>query len=321
MAKKNKNGIYLIALVVLIGIYLLVKYVINTAPDSNFDLGALSVDTAKITAITIKQPKDKDPLKLTKSNGEWQVQQAGKTAPADENTIKGIYSVLAEMKIQNVAATEPEKWKEFQLTDSLATEVQLFDQAGQMLKDFYLGKFTYKQNNAYGGMYGNNVSGLTYVRLANRNESFIVKGFLPMSFNRDFNNFRNQTIVRLDKNAVESLSFEYPADTGFVVSKTDSALWIINQKDTADLVKVNQYLGMLSWMRNIHFDDNFTPVQEAVYTFQYSGKNIQPVTVRVYQKDSVNYIINSSQNPKAFFVSNQNGTLKQLLKTVNDFKK
>ncbi len=321
MAKKNKNGIYLLILIVLFGIYLLFKFVINTAPDSNFDLSMLSVDTAKIAAITIKQPKDKDPLKLTETDGKWQVTQAGKTAPADESTIKGIYSVLAEMKIQNVAATSQDKWKEFQLTDSLATEVQLFDQAGQILKDFYIGKFTYRQRNVYGGMYSNNVSGLTYVRLANRDESFIVRGFLPMSFNRDFNNFRNQTIVRLDKNAVENLSFTYPADTGFVVSKADSAVWMINKKDTADIKKVNQYLGMLSWVRDVKFDDNFTPSNDAVYTMQFSGKNFQPVTVRVYQKDSVNYIINSTQNPKTFFVSNKNGTLKRLLKTVSDFKK
>jgi len=318
MAKKNKNGIYLLILVVLIGIYLLVKYGINIAPDSNFDMTALSVDTAKITAITIKQSKDKDLLKLTKTNGAWQVQQGSKIAPADSNTVRGIFGVLADMNIQNVAATSKDKWKDFQLTDSLATEVQLFDQTGQIIKDFYIGKFTYKQNPG-GRMYGNNITGLTYVRLAKGDESFIVKGFLPMSFNRDFNSFRNQTIVRLDKNAVENLSFEYPADTGFVVSKADSALWIINQKDTADFTKVNQYLGTLSWMRDGHFDDSFTPATDAVYTLQFSGKTLQPVTVRVYQKDSVNYVINSSQNPKAFFVSDKNGVLKRLLKTIKDF--
>ncbi len=321
MAKKNKNGIYLLILVVLIGIYLLVKYVINTAPDSNFDMSILSVDTAKITAITIKQPKDKDPLKLTKTNGEWKIQQGEKNAPADSNTVRGIFGVLADMNIQNVAATSKDKWKEFHLTDSLATEVRLFDATGQMVKDFYMGKFSYKQNQG-GRMYGNNnITGLTYVRLANRDESFIVKGFLPMSFNRNFNDFRNQTIVRLDKNSIENLSFQYPADTGFVVAKTDSAVWMINQKDTADFTKVSQYLGILSWMRNGNFDDSFTPATDAVYTVQISGKTIQPVTVRVYQKDSVNYVINSTQNPKAFFVSNQNGILKRLLKTVGDFKK
>ncbi len=320
MNKKNKNGIYLIILVVLIGVYLLVKYVINIAPESNFDMNMLSVDTAQVSGITIIQPKDKNPIKLKNNNGKWQVTQGDKTASADENTLKGIFSTLAEIKIQNLAATGKDKWKEFQLTDSLATEVQLFGSEGKLYKDFFIGKFSYKQNKSpYGQMYRNNVTGLTYVRLNNHDESFIVKGFLPMTFNRDFNNFRNQTLVKLDKNSIDKIVFNYPGDSSFVAEKTDSALWVINQKDTANFKKVDQYLNILKWMRDIHFDDSFSPTQEAAYTIQYSGKNIQPVTIKIYQKDSANYVINSTQNPKAFFDSPLSGTMKQLLKMRQGF--
>ncbi len=320
MAKQNKNTIYLIVLIALIGFYLLFKFVIKPAPDSNFDLNALSVDTSRVAAITIKQPSKKA-IKLSQIGEKWNVSQADKTAEADIRAVKGIHSVLADMKIQNIAATSPDKWKEFHLTDSLATEVQLFDKSGKIIKDFYLGKFSYKQNkNPYERSYGNNVTGLTYVRLAGKNESFIVNGFLPMSFTREFNSFRNQTVLHLNKNDIDKIVFDYPADTGFVVSKKDSLGWFVNNTDSVDRSKVSQYLNSISTIRESNFDDSFKPANKAKYTITYSGKNISDITVKVYQKDSANYILNSSQNPKTFFESSSKN-VKRLMQSAKYFKK
>ena len=57
MASKNKNGLYLLVLVILAGIFILVKYVFTTKPDSNFDMNLLSVDTSKVASILIKQAR------------------------------------------------------------------------------------------------------------------------------------------------------------------------------------------------------------------------------------------------------------------------
>ncbi len=323
MAKKNNNRTYLIILIVLLGVYLLLKFVVNTTPDSNFDMNALSIDTAKIKAITIKQPKWKSPVKLALSNGQWEVSQGEQKAAADRDAIKSLLRVMAEMDIQSIAATDAAKWKDFQLTDSLATEVQVYGDGGKLLKDFYLGKFSYKQNPSAGGMYGrrNGISGLTYVRLSEGDESFIVNGFLPMSFKRDFNAFRDQTLVRLGKDKIQSLTFDYPADSSFVLSKTDSAVWMINHKDTADIKKVNRYLSMLSRLKERKFAEHFTPAGKALYRFQFSGDGFTPVQVEVFPKDSVNYVLHSSQNPAAYFLSNEKGVLKRLKKGKNDFIK
>ncbi len=323
MAKKNKNGLYFIVLVVLIGIFLLVKYVFVNKPNSNFDMNQLSIDTANVASISIKQPKDNEPIKLSKENGIWKASQGNQSYDADDNSIKGILGVLNELKIQNIAGTTEDKWKDYQLTDSAATDVQIFDAGGKLLKDIYIGKFTYKQNNSpYGQMYGqNNISGSTYVRLSSGPESFIVNGFIPMSFNRDLNSFRNQMVAKIDKNNVDHIKFDYTADQSFELTKTDSALWMIDQKDTADFNKVSQYLSMMAMYRHMQFDDNFRPNDEAMCTLTYEGKNMQPTTIRVYQKDSVDYIVNSSQYPKTFFSYKQNEVVSQLEKPISAFTK
>lgn len=323
MTKKNKNGLYLLVLVILAGIFILGKYIIINKPDSNFDMYQLMVDTAKVVSISIQQPKDKKPIKLTKENGIWKVSQGDKTYDADNRDIKDVLDILAQLKIQSIASTSKDKWGDFQLSDSAATDVQLFDDGGKLLKDFYIGKFTYKPNNStYGQKYGgNNISGETYVRLSEGVESFIVNGFIPMLFNRDIDSFRNHTVVKIDKNKVENIKFNYTTNQGFELTKVDSAVWIINQKDTAYFNKITQYLNSIAWLSHSKFDDNFSPSDKAISTLTYEGKNMQPTTISIYQKDSVNYVVNSSQYPKIFFSYKQNEIDEQFKKTVSAFMK
>lgn len=320
MAKQNKNGLYLIALLVLIGIFLIVKYVFVNKPDSNFDMNVLKIDTANVVSIVIKQPKDKTPIKLSKENNMWKVSQDDKTYDADENSIKEILGVLNQLKIQNIVGTSKDKWADYELTDSAATEVQLFDSQGKIFKNISIGKFTYKQNNSpYGQMSGrNNILGMTYIRLSNRPESFMVNGFIPMTFNRELNSFRNQTVVKIDKNNVNRIKFQYVDKQNFEIDKTDSAVWTIDN-NTADFNKITQYLNFMTHLRHMQFDDNFKPGNKAMCTLTYIGENILPTTIRIYKKDSINYIVNSSQNPKTFFSYKEQEVIGKLTKSVSDF--
>ncbi|HIE16226.1 MAG TPA: DUF4340 domain-containing protein, partial [Bacteroidales bacterium] len=102
MNRKNKNGLYLIILLILAGIYVLLKYGINVSPDKNFDMSVLSIDTGKVASIKIKNPKDDNSLELKKESGIWYVLQGDKKEKADSNAITSILKVLADIKIQNV---------------------------------------------------------------------------------------------------------------------------------------------------------------------------------------------------------------------------
>jgi len=321
MAKKNKNNLYLIILIVLIGIYLLGKYVINIEKDSNFDMEIIKVDTSLISSINIINPKQENTIEIYKDNDKWYVKQANNKSLADDATVNHMLKTIADFKIQNVVGTNESKWEEYKLNDSLATNVQFFNSQNQLIKDVYIGKFIYKQNDSpYQQQGRNNGVGLTYVRLAKAPESFIIEGFLPMTFNRKFNDFRNQRILTVKKDQIDQVSFKYPGDSSFVLARTDSMVFLINQTDTADFRKVNSFLTSLSNLKEHQFDDNFIPSSSSpLFVLDLSGKEIKPLKINVYIKDEDNYIINSSQFPHTYFLSKRDRLNKKLLRSNQSF--
>jgi hypothetical protein len=317
----NKNKIYIGIFAVLLLVYVLVKFVFNTAPESNVDMTVLQVDTANINSIHILQTKKNLDLKLDKNNKQWYVSQMDKKYKADDNAIKGLLSTLSQLKIENIAATSEAKWKEFQLTDSLATEIQLFDTKGKITKDLMIGKFNYKPNNQNNmQMYGkqNTIQGSSYVRLAKGKMSYLVNGVLSMTFGRDINGYRDKALVRLDANSIDKIAFDYPADSGFVLQKADSALWMVN-KDTSDFKKVNSFLRTLSNYRGSRFENNFHTPSKSLISLSISGESFEPVKIYVYEKDSLNYVVHSTYNEEANFIYPKKNGLKAILKKKEDF--
>jgi len=321
MAKKNNNKLYLIILSVLLIVYIISKYVINVVPESNFDMSVLQIDTAQIASLNIKSNRgQKKPLNFLKEDGHWKVVQDDKNSIADEQSVKELLAALAGLKIQNLAGTDDSKWKEHQLTDSLAIEVEIYDNDSKLLKDLYIGKFTYKQNNTpYAQPGRSNGYGLTYVRLANQAESFIVEGFLPMTFNRQFNSFRNHHLVKVDPSEIDKISFNYPMDTAFNITRADSGTFLINAKDTADAKKVTSFFRTAAQYKEYQFDEHFAAGTSPLFSMDISGKLLDNIKLSVYDNDSLNYVIASSQFPETYFKVRKDQLKKKLFKSKQSF--
>ena len=316
----KKNTIYIIIFSVLVLIYVLTKYVFVAKPESNFNTDVLKIDTTQIASFSIQPKAEKDAIKLFKKDGVWFVKQANKQDKASNEMVNELFKVFSQLKVENVVGLNQDKWKEFELTDSLATKLNIFDNSDHLIKSLYVGKFTYHQNNS--NPYArNNISGNTYVRLADDEKSFLVDGFLPMMLNRDFNQFRNNQLLKFDKNKLSKITFKYPADTGFVISKKDSMLWLVNNSDTIKQNVIDNYLNSVSNVRNSSFEDNDKPSDGALYSLNIESNGQQTVSLDFYKKDSISYFVHSSQFPDNYFITKQNDLPKRLLKSVNFFKK
>ena len=316
--KKNNNAVYAGILLLLILIYAGIKMA-NVKPEKNFDASMLAVDTAKVGKIYISSQSEPDGVYLIKQNGKWMVKNDSMQADADINTVYSMLAELASLNIESVVSTSPDKWKEYEFTDSSATEVKVFDTEGNELKDLFIGKFRFKRTQTpYGA--GTNGTPFTFVRNGTNPEVYLVKGMLAITFNRDFNNLRNQMIAKIVKSDVNKIKFIMPQDSGYTLTKNDS-LWLINGKDTADQNKVDSYLNMVGWLSDSHFDDNFKPTTDALYTVRYEGKEMTPITIRIYAKDSLNYVVNSTYNPNAYFVTLKEHLVNRLIKPVSFFMK
>ena len=112
----------------------------------------------------------------------------------EKDAVHNILGEVDNIKPKSLEAVDKSKWKEFNLTDSLATRVRFLDKKGKSLADLMIGSFTYKQSgNPYGNPYGNNIQGTSFVRLYDEKKVYGVDGFLALSFSGKFNDYRDKS--------------------------------------------------------------------------------------------------------------------------------
>jgi len=223
------------------------------------------------------------------------------------------------IKPKSLEALDKSKWNEFNLTDSLAIRVRFFDRKGKTITDLMIGRFTYSQvNNPYAGPNGNGIQGTSFVRLYNEKKVYGVEGFLALSFSGKFNDYRDKSFIMLNKEDVTKVSFAFPGDSSFVLSKKDST-WYVKNNRTDSLSTVN-FLNSLRFINGQDIRDNFKAVTNPVYELQIEGNNLLNVSVKCFKGDVENeFILNSSLNPDVYFTSKKDGIFDKLFKPEKYF--
>lgn len=280
----------------------------NTLKDVLF-----TVNTADVTAIKIYPHSEKGrEISLMKSSDKWMVKFNDKTFKGDQKLIKSLIDQINGLKPLRLAAAKSDKWKKFEVTDSLATRVEL-EKDGKTLAGIYLGKFSYiqpkqqmKQQNPY--MQQPQGTMITYVRVPGEDNVYAVEGFLAMSFNRDGNSFRDKVITDVNKNELTKLTFTYPSDSSFVLSKKDSH-WFVDDK-LADSTLVVNYLNGTAHLSGRTFSENANTA--FTHSVKIEGNNMEPVIVQAVMNDKEDALINSTLNKEAVFKDNNMSMFKKL---------
>ncbi|MDX9930635.1 MAG: DUF4340 domain-containing protein, partial [Bacteroidales bacterium] len=239
----NRKLLLLLAgLAVLLALTVIVKI-----PKENATLRSriIETDTSKVSRILLYQRDNNGvPVEFSRKAGRWTVKQGDLVAAADAGAVQNMLGEAVNIKPQNLATKDKAKWEEFELTDSLGTRVKLLGDKDKVLADFMIGKFTYKQVNdpygGYGGMGGGGISGTSYVRLYDEKEVYATEGFLVFSFNGRFNDWRDKTFVRSERNNLTGIRFSYPADSSFTLTKEGTKWKAADQP--ADSAAVANYL-------------------------------------------------------------------------------
>lgn len=274
--------------------------------DHTFNSSITSIDTAKVSAITIFSKAKKEPIELTKSDNKWQIKIGNKQFGADENYLKNMVMTLGTLEATRVVAKGKEMWAEYEVTDSAATHV-IVKESKKVTADIYIGKFTYKQPanaNPYMQQRGTLTS---YVRLAGEKEVYAVDGVLSMAFNRDPNDFRDHTIIKVEKDRLTKLTFVRPEGPFYLMKKDNQ--WMIDGIP-ADSVKVAEYLNSISLLSSSNYiDESLISSTNIDYQLTIEGENIpQPIYIKANKADTANiYAIISSLNTGNFFSGKESG--------------
>ena len=314
MSGKFNNRTLLIVFLGLAGILVLTRVFTAKKAERTLDTDLVEIDTGRISSISIYPQAEQGAELVFSRNGiAWIVSKDELSAPADKYSIGHALDELLNLKADRLVARSEEKWPEFHVNDSLGTRV-LVKEGKKTTLDMIIGRFNYQPPpggySGYGQQYG---TGITYVRNSDEDEVYAVEGFLAMSFNQGFNNWRDQAICRLTRDQITKVVFEYPADSGFVAQKQD-VNWTINGI-MADSTSMAQYLNGLSRKSHGDFADGFSPLSNPLYQVTFEGMNMDPLLIRVYSQVGGELILHSTINPESYFRITRDGLFKDIFKS------
>jgi hypothetical protein len=313
----NRKLIYILAsLIVMLAFTVLIKIPKEraTLKDKIVDF-----DITEVSGIVIyPQRSDKQAVEFNKAGNRWNVQQGNIISPARQYEVDNILTEILSVRPQNLVSKSKLKWNEFHVTDSSGTRIEIVDKKGKTLADIVVGRFSYKQVSSQMSMYGsNNIQGTSYVRLTGEDEVYGVEGFLSLSFNRTFNDWRDNTLVEFSKDDITSIRYIYPADSSFILSKRDSKWFLDNMP--ADSANVESFLTSLSNIDGQEFNDTYKPDVNPDYQLIIEGNNLLNISVKGYKGADGEIIINSSLNPGIYFNSSPEGVSARIFKSKRDF--
>jgi len=279
--------IIFIAMAVAVAAFLLYD---SKTGESSFSDNIVSVDTAKITSISIfpKSFNHKE-VKIFKEGSAWKVNLAnGKTVVVPFDKVQEVFVQFTSIKPLSVAGQSKDKWNEFNV-DTSGTRVTVFEGSKNTL-DIIIGKFTYQQPR--------NMT--TYVRISGDDIVYLVNGFLDFTFNHNADYFRDDNVIKDDYANWNKLTFTYPADSSFQLTKVNGN-WLINGK-AVDSAKVFSYLSSISNITIPNFIDN--PNQSLLTTSKYKlmiQSSVFGAIVISAFADSTSFAITSSQHKDTYF--------------------
>ena len=313
MSGKFNNRTLLIVFLGLAGILVLTRVFTAKKAERTLDVDLVEIDTGRISTIYIyPQAEQGAELVFSRSGFVWIVTKDDRSAPADRYSIDHALDELLNLKADRLVARSEDKWPEFHVNDSLGTRV-LVKEGKKTSLDMIIGRFNYQPPaggySGYGQQYG---TGITYVRNDGEDEVYAVEGFLAMSINQGFSNWRDQAICRLTKDQITRIVFDYPADSGFIAQKMD-VNWTINGI-LADSTSMAQYLNGLSRKSHGDFADGFSPLSNPVYQVTFEGMNMDPLLIRVYSQVGDELVLHSSINPESYFRITREGLFRDIFK-------
>lgn len=286
------NKKLLIILAGLIVLWLGVRF-LSGPKDRSFDPILAQVDSTKITSILIYPVEgDKAEIKLQRSGGQWTASHQAITTVIMESSVRGMLDYLSHLEANRIVAKTEQKWIDYEVDEDKGTRVKALD-GEKILLDLMVGRFSFDQMSR---------SATSYVRLVGKPEVYAVDGFVSMTFNRNFDSFRDKSILRLDQEHVVNVEFTTGMDRHTLQKNGQN--WLFDGQKILDSATVANYISGIGYLTGSEFFDGYQPSAQPDFKLRISAdQQLQPVELSCYvQKDSTNFfVLHSSSNQGNYF--------------------
>lgn len=314
MFKKLNTTSLLIILLVLLGIYFISRQTANK--ERSFKDVLTEFNESQVERV-VYTPPEKPAIEISKEAGTWKVKHEGMTYETDTARVMNMLNQISNMQTKTIAAKKPEKWNEYEVSDSAGIFVEVYG-ANDKLADFVVGKFSYQQQQQQVAGQQPNVDLTSYISLQDDDAVYGVDGFLKMAFPADVNQWRNKTLVSVDKQAVNSIRFRGKQEYSL---NRKGEEWFFNDQP-ADSARMQQYLSSIQNFKGQNITDQ-NPQGEPVMTCEIITENQPTTKVEAYssgmqEQEQATYLVKSTQNPELVFSMPEN-MLQRLFKAKEHF--
>ncbi len=289
----------------LLGIYLLSKiFGGGDNKESNFDPNIVVIDTSVVDEIHLyPKAEEGDQIKLVKLNGKWGAEHNDLVVDATPNSVNSVLAQLTNIVAKRIVSKTPEKWTTYEVDDVNGSRVEVFSK-GKKIDGFVVGSFKFDQAAR---------SASSYMRKSDKDEVYIVDGFMSMQFNQRFDNFRNKVLSTLRSEDINGLEL-VDRESQKAFQRLEDG-WYFAGMEQVDSAQIAQYLSALENMSGQEFIDDFVPTQSIPFqTLNVTANNqIGQTTFTAYENPGGEkpFVIKSSMND-AFFLSDSAGIYQRI---------
>lgn len=306
MFRNVKNFRLFIILGILVIVYVGLRYFKNTTRSKSFREELVVLDTSRVDRMVITRSNES--FEVNRSDNTWMVTIPGnKKVEASGTSVRNALSSLLRIKPDRIATRDPEKWVDYQV-DTTGTRVQVYENSEPVL-DLILGRF---------GMHGQQQFH-TFVRLYEDDEVYAANNFMGISFPSEPGGYRNSRFLQIETDSVTRITFDYPADSAFIVNRAADGKWYLGDSP-ADSAGTASYLSGLRYVNGSDFVDDVEPsaLINPTLSVQISSAGEDEETIlEAYSHPVYGYILHSTYNPKAYF-SDEN-ILERIFKSRSEF--
>ncbi len=204
----------------------------------------IGLDSLKIDRLELKSTDDKQVV-LVKDAGKWFISEPIRY-PANQSIVEDMLRKISNFEIENIISKNPSTDTTFGVDSVSGFSVSIFEN-GKSANRVIIGKVSESWSH-------------TYVKESGREETFLLRGNVGYIFKRSLRDWRDKSILKIDKEMVKTIHIQYRDSINLEFKKNDT-LWMVQtaqQRARAKNADMAQLLSSLNNFMAADFVDDTT---------------------------------------------------------------
>lgn len=279
MTKLNKQLAMVLAGLIIV--YVLSVTLHLTGRETNTRAFTFHIDTSGTTEIDLyPYQAGRREIKLARTPRGWQLTSGSLTVAPAPGSAVALLSALVSIPTQRIVSRNKDRWDNYRVGDTTGTRVMVY-KGKDPIADYFIGN-------------GNTMS---YIRANGHDEVYAADSYLESMVDKGVGDWRDKSLLRLNITNLTGISFQ--GSPGYVLSKKDSTWWLAGGRVSTD--SVNRYLSALQYYNGGKFADDFTAHGSPDRSILFNGATSPMATLQAWKRPDGSWVLNSSQNPTAYF--------------------